>query len=146
MLCFLYSEACEPKFMPISPVFDIPTSRAIITLWVSFHPGCQWARYWSCQQLCFLGNIYHWLLAFSLSCIFCCLIQLESILVNAIWKKKDWVLKKKKQKANPRKLLKICLVTLSISFSISSFPSFFFFFQRIKSFIQYIHRQTQRET
>lgn len=144
MLCFLHSEACEPKFMPISPVFDIPTSRATITVWISFHSGCQWARCWSCQQLCFLGNIYHRLLAFCLSCLFFCSIQLESILVNDMWKK-YCVFKKKKQKANPRKLLKICLVTLSISFSISSFPSFFFSPQRIKSFIQYIHRQTQRE-
>ena len=130
--------------MPISPVFDIPTSRAIVTVWISFHPGCQWARYSSCQQLCFLGNIYHWLLAFSLSCIFCCSIQLESILVNAIWKKR-LIFKRKKQKANPRKLLKMCLVTLSVYFSISSFPSFFCF-QRIKSFIEYIYGQTQRET
>ena len=125
MLCFLYSDACEPKFMPISPVFGIPTSTAIITVWICFHPGYQWARYWSCQQLCFLGNIYHWLLAFSLSCIFCCSIQLESILVNAIWKKR--LSFKKRNRRQTLENLKICLVTLSISFSISSFPSFFFF-------------------
>ena len=125
MLCFLYSDACEPKFMPISPVFGIPTSTAIITVWICFHPGYQWARYWSCQQLCFLGNIYHWLLAFSLSCIFCCSIQLESILVNAIWKKR-LSFKKKKQKANPRKLKN--LPGYSFYFFFYLFLSLFFFF------------------